>query len=65
MSVASAEQSFSFLARVKNVLRSSLYQDRLLSLGVLALEASKARKLSFDFIIDYFAGLKARKAAIY
>ena len=65
MPVASAELSFSFLARVKNVLRSSLYQDRLLSLGVLALEASKARKLSFDFNIDYFAGLKARKAAIY
>ena len=63
VSVAPAEQSFSTLARVKNVLRSSMYQDRLSSLGVLAVEAPEARKLSFDSITDHFAGLKARKAA--
>ena len=64
VSVASAEQSFSTLAKVKNVLRSSMCQNRLSSLGVLAAEAPEARKLSFDLIIDHFAVLEARKAAL-
>ena len=36
-----------------------MYQDRLSSLGVLGAEAPEAGKLSFDPIIDHFAGLKS------
>ena len=64
ISVAEAERSFSMLARVKNVLRSTMSQDRLTSLGVLAIECQLARQLNFDKIIDDFASRKARKAPI-
>ena len=62
VSVAQGERSFSLLARIKNVLRSTMCQGRLSSLGVLALESSLARKLNFDELIFYFANQKARKA---
>ena len=39
VTVAQPERSFSTLARVKNVLRSTTCQDRLNSLGILAVEA--------------------------
>ena len=64
ISVAEAERSFSMLARVKNVLHSTMSQDRLTSLGVLAIECQLARQLNFDKIIDDFASRKARKAPI-
>ena len=41
-----------------------MYQDRLSSSGVLAAEALEAGKLSFDCILDHFARLEARKAAL-
>ena len=62
VSVAQGERSFSLLARIKNVLRSTMCQGRLSSLGVLALESSLTRKLNFDKLIFYFANQKARKA---
>ncbi|XP_047124128.1 uncharacterized protein LOC124806887 [Hydra vulgaris] len=60
--VAQAERSFSTLARVKNVLRSTMCQDRLFNLGRLAIEAPLARKLDFDAVIELFASKKSRKA---
>ncbi|XP_047139494.1 zinc finger MYM-type protein 1-like [Hydra vulgaris] len=62
VTVAQAERSFSTLARVKNVLRSTMYQDRLSNLGRLAIEAPLARKLDFDAVIELFASKKSRKA---
>ena len=62
VSVAQGERSFSLLARIKNVLRFTMCQGRLSSLGVLALESSLARKLNFDELIFYFSNQKARKA---
>ena len=62
VSVAQGERSFSLLARIKNVLRSTMCQGSLSSLGVLALESSLARKLNFNELIFYFANQKARKA---
>ncbi|KAK5645202.1 hypothetical protein RI129_006502 [Pyrocoelia pectoralis] len=64
VTVAQAERSFSTLARIKNVLRSTMYQQRLTSLGTHALESSLARKSNFDQIIDNFANIKARKVAL-
>ena len=40
-----------------------MYQNRLSSSGVLAVKAPEVRKLNFDSIIDYFAGLKDGNAA--
>jgi len=62
--VASAERSFSTLKRVKNVLRSTMTQQRLSSLGVLAVEAQLAKTIDMDEAIDDFAVRKARKKTI-
>ena len=61
VTVAEAERSFSKLKLIKNYLRSTMGQDRLTDLGILAIETDFARKLNFDNIIDYFAQQKARK----
>ncbi|XP_011172262.3 zinc finger MYM-type protein 1-like [Solenopsis invicta] len=62
--VASAERSFSTLKRVKSVLRSTMSQDRLSSLGVLAVEAELARQVNMESLINDFASKKARKCNI-
>jgi len=64
VTVAQAERSFSTLARVKNVLRSTMCQDRLNSLGILAVEARLARTVDFYNIIELFASGKARKVSL-
>lgn len=61
-SVASAERSFSVLKRVKNVLRSTMAQGRLSSLGVLAVETEMARTINIEGLIDRFVEMKSRKA---
>jgi hypothetical protein len=50
--VASAERSFSTLKKVKNVLRSTMTQQRLSSLGVLAVKAQMAKTIDMDGTID-------------
>ena len=50
VTVAQAERSFSALARVKNVLRSTMCQSRLSSLGTLAMEPVLCRNIDFDDI---------------
>ena len=64
VTVAEAERSFSTLARVKNVIRSTVSQDRLKSLGTLAVEARLARTVDFNSIIELFASRKARKVPL-
>ena len=62
--VAQAERSFSTLARVKNVLRSTMCQERLTSLGMLAVEGRLARTIDYNSIIELFASRKARKVLL-
>lgn len=62
--VASAERSFSVLKRVKNVLRSTMCQNRLSSSGVLAVEKELAKNTNLDAVIDDFAMKKARKGTL-
>jgi hypothetical protein len=62
--VASAERSFSVLKRVKNVLRATMCQDRLSSLGVLAVEQELAKNTNLDCVINDFATKKARKGTL-
>ena len=64
VTVAQAERSFSTLARVKNVLRSTMCQDRLNSLGILAVETRLTRTVDFHSIIEVFASGKARKVSL-
>lgn len=62
--VASAERSFSVLNRIKNVLRSTMCQNRLSSLGVLAVEMDLVKRANVDRIIDEFASRKARRGVL-
>lgn len=64
VTVASGERSFSKLAYIKNKLRNSSTQDRLVALSMLSIECELAREVNFDTVIDVFAQTKARKAVI-
>jgi hypothetical protein len=64
VSVASAERSYSVLARIKNFHRSCSTQAKLSGLATLCLEAELARKLNLNSVIDVFASSKARKACL-
>jgi len=64
VTVAQAERSFSTLAGVKNVLRTTMCQDRLNSLGISAVEARLARTVDFYSIIELFASGKAGKVSL-
>ena len=61
VSVAEGERSFSKLAIVKNHLRSTMGQDRLLSLLLLSCEHDLAKSLNYDDIIHTFASSRARR----
>ena len=52
VTVAQAERSFSALARVKNVLRSTMLQERLSSLETLAMEPDLCRGINLDAVND-------------
>lgn len=63
--VAGAERAFSVLKRIKNVMRSTMCQDRLSSLGILSVEAQLAKEINVEAIIEDFASKKIRKASLY
>ncbi|KAG8451639.1 hypothetical protein GDO86_003726 [Hymenochirus boettgeri] len=58
---ASGERSFSCLKRIKNERRTTMGQDRLSALSLLAVESDLVRQLNFDDIVDTFAKAKSRK----
>lgn len=64
VTVSDGERSFSKLALVKNNLRSTMGQERLSSLMVLACERDMAKALNYDKIITSFANKKARRALL-
>jgi hypothetical protein len=61
VSNAEGERSFSLLKRVKNHLRSTISQERLSDLSLLAIESGLTSVIDFDDIIDTFAQQKSRK----
>nr|XP_055051180.1 zinc finger MYM-type protein 1-like [Misgurnus anguillicaudatus] len=61
VTVASAERSFSRLKLIKTYLRSSMSQERLSGLSIIAINHDVGRQLSYDDIIDDFAMRKCRR----
>ena len=58
---ASAERSFSVLKRIKNYLRSTIGQQRLNDLSILAIEQDLAKSLNFDLVVDIFMRQNLRR----
>ncbi|KAG6936106.1 hypothetical protein G0U57_013381 [Chelydra serpentina] len=61
VTVASGERSYSKLKLIKNYLHSSVSQERLTGLAILAIEQDITLSLSYDDMITDFAAKKARK----
>lgn len=61
VSVASAERSFSKLKLIKNYLRSTMTQERLVGLSMMSIECDVLCELDTDTLIKDFAEKKARK----
>ncbi|XP_025192468.1 zinc finger MYM-type protein 1-like [Melanaphis sacchari] len=58
---ASAERSFSKLKLIKTYLRSTMSQERLSGLALLAIEKEESENLNYDKVIEDFAVKKSRK----
>lgn len=61
VSVATGERSFSKLKIIKNYLRSSMSQERLVGLAMMSIEFSVLEKINIDKIVSEFANRKSRK----
>ena len=60
VTVASAECSFSKLAHIKNLQRTTMLQRRLTDLRSLSIESDLAREVKFKTVIKMFSSQKAR-----
>ncbi|XP_048514983.1 zinc finger MYM-type protein 1-like [Athalia rosae] len=61
VSVASGERSFSKLKIIKNYLRSTMSQERLVGLATISIESELSASIKYNELIDEFARVKARK----
>lgn len=61
VTVASAERSFSKLKLIKTYLRTTMMQERLSGLAIISINHVVSNQLSYDDVIDDFAGKKARR----
>ncbi|XP_026416069.1 zinc finger MYM-type protein 1-like [Papaver somniferum] len=65
VTVASAERSFSKLKLIKSYLRSSMLQERLNGLAMIAIEIAIAEKMDYKSIIRVFASKKTRRVKAF
>ncbi|EFN78227.1 hypothetical protein EAI_00043, partial [Harpegnathos saltator] len=63
ITIASSERSFSKLKIIKNYLRSSMSQERLLGITLMSIESDISHEIDFNNTIDSFAAIKARKVS--
>ena len=61
---ASAEISFSVLKRLKNYLRSTIGQQRLNDLAILAIERDLAKLLNYESVVDIFMRQSPRRITL-
>lgn len=64
VTVASGERSFSKLKIIKNYLRSTMSQERLVGLATMSIEFDILNELDVNSIISEFAERKARRVHI-
>ncbi|KAK9755474.1 hypothetical protein RND81_01G027900 [Saponaria officinalis] len=64
VTVATAERSFSKLKLLKSYLRSTMSQDRLNGLAMIAIENQVLDKFCYEELIDEFAARNARRASL-
>ena len=55
VTVSNAETSLRYLKIIKNVLRSTMSNERLSGLGIISLGYEFAKSLDFDVLVDKFA----------
>jgi len=60
----SDERSFSALSLVKNEIRTTMPDERLSALSLIAVENNLACSLDFESVINRFASSKAHKAKL-
>ncbi|PWA86788.1 zinc finger MYM-type protein 1 [Artemisia annua] len=65
VTVASAERSFSKLKLLKSYLRSTMTQERLNGLALIAIESDLLESIDYEDVIDNFASKNARRIALF
>ncbi|XP_048504198.1 uncharacterized protein LOC125499433 [Beta vulgaris subsp. vulgaris] len=65
VTVASAERSFSKLKLLKSYMRSTMSQERLNGLALIAIENDILEKVDYEDLVDDFASKNARRMALF
>jgi len=65
VTVASAERSFSKLKLLKSYLRSTMTQERLNDLAMIALESDMLEKINYERIIEDFISKNAQRIKFF
>lgn len=65
VTVASAERSFSKLKLLKSYLRSTMTQERLNSLAMIALESGLLEKINYEHIIEDFISKNTKRIMLF
>ncbi|WCJ43743.1 hAT family dimerization domain [Euphorbia peplus] len=60
-----SERSFSKLKLLKSYLRSTMLQERLNGLALIAIENDLLENIAYEDLVDDFASKKARRRALF